>query len=260
MKDIKSLGNTYNEHFDCQIDGVVQGQSLFLHVFFTLFALFLFISGVFCWPLFQAFAVTNPADTGIRPQKSDRSSSISGELESNAFKTLRSNEGFLFSKLDTSWFTAPTPEDKKDIHLLFRSPNTNKGFQPIMTVRVDKNVGNTRNIKNYVEQWMGDYARLGYQVLGSRSFRHKKEVSYVIDVRNQKSKKQIRQAVFFRRKQKAVILTCIDNTSTFRTSLKECNKIIRSFAWMPQTPLPNQTPPKSSEQPTDQAKTRNIRL
>ena len=36
---------------------------------------------------------------------------------------------------------------------------------------------------------------------------------------------------FFKRRQKAVILTCIDNVTSFTSSLKECNKIIRSFAW-----------------------------
>ena len=66
-----------------------------------------------------------------------------------------------------------------------------------MTVRIDRGVGKARNIKGYVQQWMGDYAKLGYRVLGSRPFRHKNETSYVIDVRNTKSKKQVRQVVFF---------------------------------------------------------------
>ena len=157
---------------------------------------------------------------------------LSDNPKSQTFQTLRSEEGFLFSQLDTSWFNSPTPEDKKNIHLLFRSPVVTNGFQPIMTVRVDKSVGNAKNIKEYVEQWMGDYAKLGYRVLGSRPFRHKDERrSYVIDVRNTESEKQVRQVVFFKRREKAVILTCIDNVNSFQNSLKECNKIIRSFAW-----------------------------
>ena len=155
----------------------------------------------------------------------------SSDPVSKTFPTLRSDEGFLFSKLDTSWFNSPTPEDKQNIHLLFRSPVVTNGFQPIMTVRVDNNVGETKNIKRYVEQWMGDYAKLGYRVLGSRPFQHKNEVSYVIDVRNTESEKQVRQVIFFKRRQKAVILTCIDNVSSFKNSLRECNNIIRSFAW-----------------------------
>ena len=154
--------------------------------------------------------------------------------KSETFKTLRSEEGFLFSQFDTSWFNSPKPEDKKSIHFLFRSPVVTNGFQPIMTVRVDKNIGETKNIQEYVQQWMDDYSKLGYQVLGSQPFQHKNEVSYVIDVRsseNTESQRQIRQVVFFRRKQKAVILTCIDNVGTFKNSLIECNKIIRSFAW-----------------------------
>lgn len=188
-------------------------QPYFTDILFIFFALLL--TGV-------AFAAPEPLSTD---PKSDTS---------QTFKTLRSEEGFLFSQFDTSWFNSPTPEDKKSIHLLFRSPVVTNGFQPIMTVRIDKNIGETKNIQEYVQQWMGDYSKLGYQVLGSQPFQHKNEVSYVIDVRNAedtKSPKQIRQVVFFKRKQKAVILTCIDNISTFKNSLKECNKIIRSFAW-----------------------------
>ena len=170
--------------------------------------------------------------TSAAPDTSTRSNAPNlKNKKSETFPTLRSDEGFLFSKLDTSWFNSPTPKDKKNMHLLFRSPVVTNGFQPIMTVRVDRNIGKARNIKGYVQQWMGDYAKLGYRVLGSRPFQHKKETSYVIDVRNTKSKKQVRQVVFFKRRQKAVILTCIDNVTSFTSSLKECNKIIRSFAW-----------------------------
>ncbi len=178
-----------------------------------------------CTYLFTSFilisAVASAAPDAPKPS----------DPESKTFQTLRSDEGFLFSQLDTSWFNSPTPEDKKNIHLLFRSPVVTNGFQPIMTVRVDKNVGTAKNIKEYVEQWMGDYAKLGYRVLGSRPFQHKKEVSYVIDVKNTKTEKQVRQVVFFKRREKAVILTCIDNVSSFQNSLRECNNIIRSFAW-----------------------------
>ncbi len=173
----------------------------------------------------------------------------SSQKDAQTFQTLRSKEGFLFSQLDTTWFNSPTPKDKKSMHLLFRSPVVNQGFQPIMTVRVDNNIGEIANINQYVQQWMGDYPRLGYQVLGSRPFRHNnREVSYVIDIKNERSQKQIRQVVFFKRRQKAVILNCIDNIASFMMSLRECNKIIRSFAWtsdLPETPgdLEMQPPP-----------------
>ena len=205
-------------------DTRIQNHSIFYDQWLGIFLAFFLLA----LPNIKAFG-EEASDSGVRPQKSSNK-------PSDPFKTLRSDEGFLFSQLDTSWFNSPTPEDKKDIHLLFRSPQVNKGFQPIMTVRVDRSIGNTKNIREYVQQWMGDYAKLGYQVLGSRPFRHKNETGYVIDVKNTKSNtkkpgKQIRQAVFFKRREKAVILTCIDNISSFRTTLKECNKIIRSFTW-----------------------------
>ena len=196
----------------------MKNQSMFqIQTHSNLLSLVLLVSILMILPL-NVLAAPDPIQP---PTKDDQT-----------FQTLRSEEGFLFSELDTTWFHAPTPKSKRNLHLLFRSPIVNQGFQPIMTVRVDNNIGNTPNINQYVQQWMGDYSKLGYRVLGSKPFRHKnQEVSYVIDIKNERSQTQIRQVVFFKRREKAVILTCIDNIISFTNSLQECNKIIRSFAW-----------------------------
>ena len=77
---------------------------------------FLFISFILI-PHLASTAPDAPKKSSITKPKTSKS---------ETFQTLRSEEGFLFSKLDTSWFNSPTPEDKKNIHLLFRSPVVKK--------------------------------------------------------------------------------------------------------------------------------------
>ena len=143
---------------------------------------------------------------------------------------ITTKEGFAFKALQTKWFRAPAPPGRDGIAVLFRSPETANGFQPLMTVRVDKNTSGSKDIKAYIKKWIGDYSKLGYEVLGSKAFKSNGEVAYVIDTRNKETAKQVRQVVFFR-PEKAVILTCIDAIASFSNSLEECNNITRAFSW-----------------------------
>lgn len=138
------------------------------------------------------------------------------------------NALFKFKKTKTSWWRAPVPASKKGVAVLFRAPlSTQKDFQPIMTVRVGKT---KQNINNYIASWMGDYSKLGYDILGSRPFKHENYRAYVVDVKNTTTKKQARQIIFLK-DNNTVILTCIDKVQTFKSSLAECNKIVKSFSW-----------------------------
>ncbi len=144
--------------------------------------------------------------------------------------SIESPEGFLLKDLNTAWFQSPPPPSKKGIHMLFRAPKAVDGFQALLTIRVDKDVEKAKSIKQYVRQWMGDYKKLGYKVLGSKAFKQDGNPAYVIDVQNKKTKKQVRQVVFFK-PEKAVVITCIDNEKSFTKSLPECNRVTKSFAW-----------------------------
>ena len=138
------------------------------------------------------------------------------------------NALFEFNDIETSWWRAPVPASKKGVSVLFRAPLTEqKDFQPIMTVRVGKT---GQSINNYVASWMGDYSKLGYDILGSRPFKHQNHRAYVVDVRNAATEKQARQVIFLK-DNNTVILTCIDRVKTFKNSLSECNKIVKSFSW-----------------------------
>ncbi|MCB0392925.1 MAG: hypothetical protein KDD25_00105 [Bdellovibrionales bacterium] len=145
--------------------------------------------------------------------------------------TIESPEGFALRNLSTKWFQSPPPPEKVGIHMQFRSPDVKDGYQGLMTIRIDKETGNAKDVKQYVKKWLGDYQKLGYKVLGSKPFKQGSELAYVIDVKNEKSKKQVRQVVFFRPNQ-AVVLTCIDKQKQFSKTLNECNNITRSFAFL----------------------------
>ena len=77
---------------------------------------------------------------------------------------------------------------------------------------------------------MKEYPRYGFDVLGSGAFAQKNQRGYVLDLLDRDQKKQLRQVVFLKNK-KAVILTCRDQQSSFKNTLKSCNEIIRNFNW-----------------------------
>ncbi|MCJ8278081.1 MAG: hypothetical protein MJK18_14660 [Bdellovibrionales bacterium] len=81
-----------------------------------------------------------------------------------------------------------------------------------------------------MKRWIKEYPKYGYDVLGSKSFKTKKKRGFVIDLVNQKKKRQLRQVIYFKKKT-AVLMTCRDHTASFSSSLKECNKIIKKFRW-----------------------------
>lgn len=98
-----------------------------------------------------------------------------------------------------------------------------------LTVRVDELKKDT-SIDRYIQRWMKEYPRYGFDVLGSKPFVQNNQRGYVLDLVNREQGKQLRQVVFVKQKN-AVILTCRDQIATFNTSLKSCNQIIRTFTW-----------------------------
>jgi hypothetical protein len=144
--------------------------------------------------------------------------------------TIESPEGFVLKNLATKWFQSPPPPGKTGIHMQFRSPDVVDNYQGLMTIRIDNETGSAKDVKSYVNKWLGDYKKLGYKVLGSKPFKQDGELGYVVDIKNEKTDKQVRQVVFFRPK-KAVVLTCIDKTKRFSNTLAECNQITKSFAF-----------------------------
>lgn len=141
----------------------------------------------------------------------------------------RSPLGFQIAAADTNWRMELGSKDSKYVATVFKAPGENKSAA--LTVRVDQ-LEKDISLDNYMQKWLREYPRFGFDILGSKPFMQSSRRGYVVDLINRENKKQMRQVVFLSPKKKsAVILTCRDQMTTFKDSLKHCNSIIRSFDW-----------------------------
>ena len=140
----------------------------------------------------------------------------------------RSPLGFQIAAGDSGWQMAPASKESKYIAATFKAPGVKTAA---LTVRVDQ-LEKDISLDNYMQKWLREYPRFGFDVLGSKPFIQNTRRGYVVDLINRENNKQMRQVVFLSPKKKsAVILTCRDQIGTFKESLKPCNSIIRSFDW-----------------------------
>lgn len=193
-----------------------------------------------CFFTFLGLAVL-PATVRSAPMPGAASSA----LVSPQLGLYRSPLGFQISAGESGWVHAEPPTDNKFIATLYRAPTNTatpgnaKSAKPptsndastgaSLTVRIDE-LKKEVPLDKYVQRWVKEYPKYGFDVIGSQPFAQNKQKGYVLDLINRDSGKQLRQAVFLK-KQKAVILTCRDQASTFKESLKSCNQIIRTFFW-----------------------------
>ena len=141
----------------------------------------------------------------------------------------KSRVGFEIKAQKTSWIQTKPPKKSRFIETVYRSPSMINNTRATLTVRTDKLKKKTK-ISKYVRRWVKEYPKYGYDVLGSKKFKSKGKTGYVIDLINNKEKRQLRQVIFLKKKT-AVLMTCRDHVKSFSSSLKECNNIIKSFAW-----------------------------
>lgn len=141
----------------------------------------------------------------------------------------QSKYGFKIHSKTSSWIQTAPPKKSRFIETVYRSPEVKNNVRGTLTVRIDR-LKKSLKLKNYVSRWVKEYPKYGYQVLGSKKFRSNKKKGYVIDLINSKKKHQLRQVIYVKNKV-AVLMTCRDHRKSFRGSLKECNKIVKSFQW-----------------------------
>jgi hypothetical protein len=167
----------------------------------------------------------------------------------------RSPMGFQITAGGSGWVHAEPPKGNKFIATLYKAPTAAEPGSVAdqmrndlasngsvtasipkktvtaasLTVRVDE-LQKDIPLDKYIQKWMKEYPRYGFDVLGSKPFVQNKQRGYVLDLVNREQGKQLRQVVFVKQK-KAVILTCRDRIDSFQTNLKGCNQIIRSFEW-----------------------------
>ncbi len=143
----------------------------------------------------------------------------------------RSPLGFEINAGGTGWVHGQAPSDSEYIQTVYRAPKEVGATKPAasLTVRVDK-LDKPIAMERYIQRWKKEYPKHGFDVLGSKPFTENKTKGYVLDLLNRDSNKQVRQVVFMK-ETSAIILTCRDESKTFRDTLKGCNQIIRTFSW-----------------------------
>ena len=147
----------------------------------------------------------------------------------DALKVYRSPNGFRIDATATDWELIPAPKKSKFVITSFRSKNAVNNIHASLTVRRDP-IPKSKNLEGYVQKWLNQYPRFGFDVLGSKKIKHKETPGFLIDLVSRDGQKQLRQVVFLRDSD-AYVLTCRDSKDNFKNSLKSCNKIIRSLEW-----------------------------
>lgn len=142
----------------------------------------------------------------------------------------RSASGFTISAEKTNWLHAPPPEKQKGLATVYKSPQSHKGVQPLLSVRVD-GLENPKTLNQYMREWIKIYPRLGFNVMATKKVDVSNNEGFLLDLIHPKSHRQVRQVVFVKDK-KAVVLTCRGHQEDFALTVKSCNQIIRNFAWM----------------------------
>ena len=139
----------------------------------------------------------------------------------------RSPLGFELHTDDTDWVAVPKAQNSKYIVATYLKNSKSSGVQAAFTVRVDdldKNIA----VERYIRKWIKDYPRLGFEILTSKKVKLNKETGYLLDLLNRDSKMQIRQLLFVKNKH-IINLSCRDQVQGFTETLKDCNKIFRTF-------------------------------
>jgi hypothetical protein len=135
----------------------------------------------------------------------------------------RSPKGFTLNAGRSGWEQASPPADNPFLATVYRKTSG------ALTVRVDKaDLG--QSAEDYTKQWMKDYPRLGFEVLGHRTVRVGRETGFLLDLVNRESKVQLRQILFVKN-DTVVNLTCRDDVKTFRQSAEGCAEIMKTFSW-----------------------------
>ena len=141
----------------------------------------------------------------------------------------RSPQGFAMQTAGSDWIQSAPPKNTRYIATMFRSPKMKNNMRATLTVRVDQ-LSRQMELSQYVKRWTKEYPKFGFDVKGSKKFAMNGNDGYVIDLINPAKKRQLRQVIFMNDR-KAVLLTCRDHVATFKDSLAECNKMIKSFKW-----------------------------
>lgn len=134
--------------------------------------------------------------------------------------------GFRLKTSNLRWTVVP--DEKASIFQTFKFTSVNNESAQL-TVRKDE-LGQQKNLEVYAKKWMREYPQYGFEILTTKNMQLGGGDALLIDLVHRGKNQQIRQLVLHKNK-KVVILTCLDETGKFRSTVSECNQMMTSFSW-----------------------------
>lgn len=136
------------------------------------------------------------------------------------------SHGFQFNTSKLNWTIVP--DNKTSIFETFKfASKDNSSAQ--LTLRKD-DLGQHKNLEQYAKKWMKEYPQYGFEILATKNMILGGGDALLIDFVHRTKGQQIRQLVLQKNK-KVVIMTCLDDTQKFRTTVTQCNQMMTSFSW-----------------------------
>ncbi len=86
------------------------------------------------------------------------------------------------------------------------------------------------DLEKYVRQYLRDYNQYGFEVIGLQSLKQSGLNSVIVDL-NQKNKVTRSRQVFYKKDDKIVTATCVDDFEKFNKTILTCNSILQTFQW-----------------------------
>ena len=147
-------------------------------------------------------------------------------IHDSLLSIFRSEYKFSVSANGTAWKLHKTPLNSAAL-ALFKPPGAPSAS---LSLRFEE-LSSQKTPKQYLNQWLQEYPRLGFKVLHKSKLTLKGNSAFIIDLYSPFSKNQLRQIVFFKNN-KSVTFTCRHNRKQFPNTIKECHKIVRNFRWL----------------------------
>ncbi len=150
-------------------------------------------------------------------------SSLLNQLQSGA---VLSQLGFTVQNFPSTWeLKKPSEIDAVAVEM---GPSDPK-LKGVLNFKVDT-VPSKTDLEKYVRQYLRDYNQYGFEVTGLQSMKPSGANTVIVDL-NQKNRATRSRQVFYKKDEKIVTATCIDDFEKFSKTILTCNSILQSFQW-----------------------------
>lgn len=143
-----------------------------------------------------------------------------------------SERGFQLKTQNTNWLKSSS--SAKDVEILFQLKPELKNKSATLSVRIDDET-KASTLEDYVKTWVPKFPQFGLDVLNYQYYKMTPQVqAFVVDLTNTTSGKYVRQ-VFFHKNKRAIIFTCMDDQKNYKSTVSNCNELIKTFTWVQET-------------------------